>query len=79
MFELKTLLERCAEYDASDLHLKAGSPPMLRIDGELVPQGTTPVTDDDTERFLDEILPPEQKARVGIDCDAPDQVGYTGF
>jgi len=61
MFELKTLLERCAEYDASDLHLKAGSPPVLRIDGELVPQGTTPVSDDDTDRFLDEILPPEQK------------------
>jgi len=61
MFEIRTLLERCAEYDASDLHIKAGSPPMLRIDGELVAQGSMPVTDDDTERFLDEILPPEKK------------------
>ena len=61
MFELRTLLERCAEYDASDLHLKAGSPPMLRIDGELVPQGSTPVSEDDTEQFLDDILPPEKK------------------
>jgi twitching motility protein PilT len=61
MFELKTLLERCAEYDASDLHLKAGSPPMLRIDGELVPQGTTPISERETEQFVDEILIPEQK------------------
>ncbi|MCD6287710.1 MAG: type IV pilus twitching motility protein PilT [Candidatus Hydrogenedentes bacterium] len=61
MFELKTLLERCAEYDASDLHLKAGSPPVLRIDGELVPQGTTPISEEDTDRFVDELLVPEQK------------------
>jgi Tfp pilus assembly pilus retraction ATPase PilT len=29
------LLRRMVEQKASDLHLKAGSPPVLRIDGEL--------------------------------------------
>ena len=43
--ELKDLLAHCAGEGASDLHLAAGAPPWLRIDGELRP-ASIPTLDD---------------------------------
>ena len=33
--ELKILMEKMIKVNASDLHLKAGAPPVFRIDGKL--------------------------------------------
>ncbi|MEJ2355407.1 MAG: type IV pili twitching motility protein PilT, partial [candidate division WOR-3 bacterium] len=35
--DLKPILKKMIDSDASDLHLKVGTPPILRINGELVP------------------------------------------
>ncbi len=43
---IEVLLEECIKHDASDLHLQAGLPPVLRIDGVLRPMTTYPVLDD---------------------------------
>ena len=43
---IEALLEECIKHDASDLHLQAGLPPILRIDGTLRPMTTYPVLDD---------------------------------
>jgi len=43
------LLEIVVAKSASDLHLKAGSPPVLRIDGDLVPLDASVVTPQDTK------------------------------
>ena len=32
------------EKKASDVHMKAGAPPLFRIDGDLTPQSETPLT-----------------------------------
>ncbi len=61
MLDLKSLLELAITKDASDLHLKVGSPPYLRIDGELVPQLDYKLTDEQTEAFLEDILNPRQR------------------
>ena len=61
MLDLRALLELAITKDASDLHLKVGSPPYLRIDGELVAQLDYTLTDQQTEAFLDDILDPKQK------------------
>ncbi|MCA8957679.1 MAG: type IV pili twitching motility protein PilT, partial [Planctomycetes bacterium] len=37
-FRLEDLLHKMVEKGASDLHVKAGSPPGFRIDGRVVPQ-----------------------------------------
>ena len=37
MKTLDELLLNMVEANASDLHLKAGSPPVMRVDGELQP------------------------------------------
>ena len=41
--DLDGLLRRLAEADGSDLHLKAGSPPRIRVNGDLVRLGEEPV------------------------------------
>jgi len=61
MLDLKSLLELAITKDASDLHLKVGSPPYLRIDGDLVPQLDYKLTDEQTEAFLDDVLNPRQR------------------
>lgn len=47
MDNFKEIIYRALESDASDLHLTVGLPPVFRIDGELVNEGTTPLVDDD--------------------------------
>jgi len=42
---------------ASDLHLKAGIPPVVRVDGDLRPLHQTPLTEPDVEAYLEAILP----------------------
>lgn len=43
---IEALLEECVNHNASDLHLQAGLPPILRIDGVLRPITTYPVLDE---------------------------------
>lgn len=51
------LLSMMIEEDASDLHIKPGSPPGIRIHGELTPVADAdPLTPDDTERLITSIM-----------------------
>jgi twitching motility protein PilT len=60
--QIEDLLRLMVEKGASDLHLKAGSPPMLRIDGELIPAGYEMLTPDHLRRMIESILTEQQKA-----------------
>jgi twitching motility protein PilT len=42
---------------ASDLHLKAGIPPTIRVDGDLRALSQPPLTESDVESYLDAVLP----------------------
>lgn len=57
--ELEDLLKVAIKHKSSDLHLKAGSPPVVRIHGELVPIGETAMLASDTRRMILQILTPE--------------------
>lgn len=63
--EMTELLDLVLEEGASDLHLAVGSAPVLRINGEMVPLESDPLTSDDTERLMKNIIsePNEQKVR----------------
>lgn len=64
MAELKieTLLEEVVKLNASDLHLSVGAPPMLRIDGALVPVNGAPVlTSPDVEKLIFAVIDDVQK------------------
>ncbi|MDO4246258.1 MAG: type IV pilus twitching motility protein PilT [Deinococcus sp.] len=57
---LDTLLRELVGHRASDIHLQAGSPPMGRVDGKLVPFGTEGLTPADTLALAQQVLSPEQ-------------------
>lgn len=50
--DLDDLLQVIIEHNASDLHLKVGSPPVARLEGELVPIGEQPLSKNDTKRLV---------------------------
>jgi twitching motility protein PilT len=54
---IEDLLAETARAGASDLHLKVGVPPMLRVDGDLGPTGYRPLTAEDTEYYLEQLIP----------------------
>jgi twitching motility protein PilT len=57
VLELDNLLRESVQREASDVHIKVGSPPYLRVDGHLVPCDMEPVTPADTERIAFAIMP----------------------
>jgi len=54
---IKQLLFNMSQYDASDLHLKVGMPPIFRIDGELKMLDLPALSAEDTDRLMSEIIP----------------------
>lgn len=58
---LPDLLRELLAHRASDIHLQAGSPPLGRVDGKLLPFGTQPLTPADTLALAQSILTPEQQ------------------
>ncbi|MFP3941829.1 MAG: type IV pilus twitching motility protein PilT [Thermoanaerobaculia bacterium] len=62
--ELDSLLRLMTTKGASDLHLKPTRPPLLRINGRLLPVESEALRPDDIEDMLLGILTPPQKARL---------------
>ena len=60
---LKEMLEQMLRSKASDLHLRVGLKPILRIDGVLHPIETDLISLEDMDRILNQILTEEQKTR----------------
>ncbi len=59
---IEILLEEVIKKKASDLHLQVGLPPMLRIDGALVPvNAAEPLTEEGVESLVFAILDEDQK------------------
>ncbi|HEX9896617.1 MAG TPA: type IV pilus twitching motility protein PilT [Dehalococcoidales bacterium] len=60
--EIDTLLKIMVEKNASDLHLRVGSSPILRIDGKLTAvTDSPPLTINDIERIFESISTPEHR------------------
>jgi twitching motility protein PilT len=50
--EVNKLFRAVMKNEASDLHLKAGQPPMMRVKGDIRRMATPPLTQEDMERLL---------------------------
>lgn len=61
---LERLFRYMAEYQASDLHLKAGSPPVYRIRGETQPVRAAALTEDNLKAMVNETLTADQVANL---------------
>lgn len=60
MYEMKELLKRMIELDASDLHICAGTPPAYRIHGKLERLDPTPLSPRDTHDLVKSIMTERQ-------------------
>ncbi len=62
MFDVKTALRELVEKEGSDLHLKAGSAPLYRVQGDLtLDSGAAPLSAEETEGALRALLSDEVK------------------
>lgn len=50
--KIETLLEECVKRGASDLHIQYGLPPILRLDGALIPMAEYPKLDEESLKRL---------------------------
>lgn len=63
MISLHQLLKSAVKQDASDLHVVAGSPPVLRVSGRVVRVKTGDLSTDETKKLCYSILTESQKSR----------------
>src|SRR4051812_31359867 len=79
MANLHQLLKAMVEKGASDLHITTGSPPQLRIDGDLVPLKTPPLTPVETKQLCYSILTDAQKHKFEEDNELDLSFGVKGL
>jgi Tfp pilus assembly pilus retraction ATPase PilT len=53
---LQELLQQMVNKHASDLHVRSGGPPCLRIDGVLSPISESVMTSQEVEAMLDQVV-----------------------
>ena len=58
------LLRTAVERDASDIHIKAESPPLLRIYGELIPTDLPPLTEAEAKSWVHSLGPEQLDEQV---------------
>lgn len=62
-FELDDLLQVMIKHQASDLHLKGGAPPTVRLEGDLVPVGAEILSDKDCTYLVVSGIPKHLRSR----------------
>ena len=62
--EMSDLLQLTVDEGSSDLHIRVGLPPVLRIHGSLSPLDLPPLTPEDTDRLMKSITSPEHQQNV---------------
>ena len=69
--DLAELLRQMLDSDASDLHITAGVPPQVRVDGSLQAMDYAPLTERVTQALLYSVMTDEQKAKFeeNLECD----------
>jgi twitching motility protein PilT len=58
---IRHILERALQSLASDLHIKAGTPPTIRVDGQLFALDEPEPTSQDIDTIVEQILTPKQR------------------
>lgn len=59
--EANKLFRMVMKHEASDLHLKSGQPPMMRLRGDIVKMNIPPLSGEDMEKLLLPLLKPDQR------------------
>ncbi len=75
-FTMEELEQLCVDEGASDLHIRVGIPPMLRIHGSLTPLDCDPLTPEETIALMTSITTEEERAEVEKDGGADFAISY---
>ena len=59
LFDYKAVLQNMIQNNASDLHLKVGRPPTLRVDGQMISLDTEPLKQEDLRSLAEQIMAPK--------------------
>ncbi|MCK4396375.1 PilT/PilU family type 4a pilus ATPase [candidate division WOR-3 bacterium] len=76
---LKNLLERMVKEESSDLHLKAGSPPVLRIDGRLRVIKEEPLSPEELRKTAQQIMTKDQQEEFIRTKELDFAIGVSGL
>ncbi|MCX5763213.1 MAG: PilT/PilU family type 4a pilus ATPase [Gemmatimonadetes bacterium] len=78
-YDYKAVLQAMVQRNASDLHLKGGRPPTIRLNGELTPLDLPALRSEDLRSIGEQILPPRQRREYDADKEADFAIGVPGI
>src|SRR5436309_9182238 len=78
-FNFKSVLQELIQRNASDLHLKVGRPPTLRVNGELEPLGRPPMRPEDLKALAEQLMTPRQIKQFAEDKECDFAIGVPGI
>ncbi len=78
-FDYRSVLRQMLEQNASDLHLKVGCAPTLRVNGELRNLAMSPMRSDDMKTLADQIMPPKRQKEFAEAKEADFALGVPGI
>ncbi len=77
--DFRNVLEQMIERGASDLHIKLGARPQIRIDGALIQLEDSAPTNRELDEILDQLLSPGQKEKFISEREIDFAFGLPGF
>jgi twitching motility protein PilT len=78
-FNFKAVLQRMIQQNASDLHLKVGRPPVLRVNGDLTTLELPPLKPEDLKSLAEQIMTPKQVREFAEQKEADFAIGVPGI
>lgn len=75
--EITELLLFAQKNHASDLHITSGSPPIVRIHGEIIPMKMPPLTGDDVKHLIYSIMTEQQRAEYERDLETDFSISFS--
>ena len=78
-YNYKSVLQAMVKQNASDLHLKVGRPPTLRVDGELKSLDLPSLRPEDVRSIGEQIMPPKQRREFDAEKEADFAIGVPGI
>jgi twitching motility protein PilT len=78
-FDYRGVLRQMLDENASDLHLKVGQAPTLRVDGTLKTLNMPPLRSDDMKALADQIMPPKRRREFDELKEADFALGVPGI
>jgi len=76
---MRQLFELAFQQHASDIHLTEHTPPMLRIDGDLMPTALAPITREQSKRLIYSLLTDRQKSQFERDLELDLSIDVQGL